>query len=407
MTIDRVKARIMSVMRNLPPLPAVTRQLMSVLASENATANEVARVLSSDQALAGKVLKLVNSSYYGMPTEVTTVSRAVVVLGFTGVRNLALSFGSLETLRALSTSIDMHMFWSHSLATGAAAQNLALLGQRRIDPEEAFLAGLMHDIGAYVLAAAVPDIYAGVMADPRPDRLAAEAEAVGMTHAQVGQGLLQFWELPEAFTNAARYHHDLARATDGQQPLTGLVALADVLATVWGGANEPTPSEADLQALITAHCPQRERLRSALECMQQKITDTAEFMRIALPDLGLRAGSGADREGTVCVVITTEDERRDWSELVLRQLGYRPYPMQDFFNQDQGSQDVGLVLLDGQCLSRQQIDQLMPFLRDVGAPAALMLDPGVHVPRGMDHLPVVPVIFTRGHLEQILSVPTA
>ena len=94
---------------------------MSVLASENATANEVARVLSSDQALAGKVLKLVNSSYYGMPTEVTTVSRAVVVLGFTGVRNLALSFGSLETLRALSTSIDMHMFWSHSLATGAAA----------------------------------------------------------------------------------------------------------------------------------------------------------------------------------------------------------------------------------------------------------------------------------------------
>jgi HD-like signal output (HDOD) protein len=404
-TIDRVKARIMSVMRNLPPLPAVTRQLMSVLASENATANEVGRVLSSDQALAGKVLKLVNSSYYGMPTEVTTVSRAVVVLGFTGVRNLALSFGSLETLRTLSTNIDMHLFWSHSLATGAAAQNLALLGQRRIDPEEAFLAGLMHDIGAYVLAAAVPEIYAGVLADPRQDRLAAEAEAVGMTHAQVGQGLLQFWELPEAFTNAARYHHDLARATDGQQPLTGLVALADVLATVWGGSGEPTPSEADLQALIAAHCPHRERLRSALEGMQQKITDTAEFMRIALPDLGLRSGTGTGREGVACVVITTEDERRDWSELVLRQLGYRPCPMQDFFNQDQGTQDVGLVLLDGQCLSRQQIDQLMPFLRDVGVPTALMLDPGAHVPRGMEHLTVVPVVFTRGHLDHLLAVP--
>ena len=73
----------------------------------------------------------------------------------------------------------------------------------------------MHDIGAYVLAAAVPDIYGPILKDSTRDRLEAEAEAIGMTHAQVGQGLLQFWELPEAFSNAARYHHDFARATDG------------------------------------------------------------------------------------------------------------------------------------------------------------------------------------------------
>ena len=232
MSVDRVKARIMSVMRNLPPLPAVTRQLMTTLSDENATAGEVARILSSDQALAGKVLKLVNSSFYALPTEVTTISRAVVVLGFTGVRNLALGFGSIEMLRSLGTTIDMRSFWSHALATRSAAQNMALLGQRRIDPEEAFLAGLMHDIGAYVLAAAVPDIYGDILKDDTQDRLAAEQAAIGMTHAHVGQGLMQFWELPEAFGNAARYHHDIARATDGQQPLTGLVALADVLSNI-------------------------------------------------------------------------------------------------------------------------------------------------------------------------------
>lgn len=405
MSVDRVKARIMSVMRNLPPLPAVTRQLMSVLGSENASAGEVARVLSSDQALAGKVLKLVNSSFYAMPTEVTTISRAVVVLGFTGVRNLALGFGSIEMLRSLESTIDMRSFWSHALATGAAAQNLALLGPRRIDPEEAFLAGLMHDIGAYVLAAAVPDIYAPILQDDRQDRLVAEAEAIGMTHAQVGQGLLQFWELPEAFSNAARYHHDVARATDGQQPLTGLVALADVLATVWGNSCEPTPREADLRALINAHCPNQDRLRASLDGMRQKIAETAEFMQIALPDLGLRDSDPHDK-GSLCVVISTEDERRDWSELVLRQLGHRTFPMQSFFNQEPGSQDVGLVLLDGQSLTRQQVDQLLPFLAEIGAPTALMLDRDAHAPHGTTHLPTVPVVFTRGHLEPLLCLQT-
>lgn len=396
----------MSVMRNLPPLPAVTRQLMNVLGSENASAGEVARVLSSDQALAGKVLKLVNSSYYAMPTEVTTISRAVVVLGFTGVRNLALGFGSIEMLRTLESTIDMRSFWSHALATGAAAQNMALLGPRRIDPEEAFLAGLMHDIGAYVLAAAVPDIYGPILDSPRQDRLVAEAEAIGMTHAQVGQGLLQFWELPEAFSNAARYHHDIARATDGHQPMTGLVALADVLATVWGQSCEPTPPEADLRALIAAHCPNQDRLRASLEGMRAKISETAEFMQIALPDLGLAQAAGADK-GTVCVVISTEDERRDWSELVLRQLGHTTFPMQSFFNQDPGSQDVGLVLMDGQCLTRQQVDQLLPFLRDTGVPTAVMVDQGAHAPRGAEHLPQLPVVFTRGHLEPLLALQPA
>jgi len=405
-SVDRVKARIMSVMRNLPPLPAVTRQLLTTLGDENASSADVARVLSSDQALAGKVLKLVNSSFYGVPREVTTITRAVTVLGFTGVRNLALGFGSVEMMRSMNTAVDMRAFWAHALATGAAAQSLALYGTRRIDPEEAFLAGLMHDIGAYVLAAAVPDIYAPILEDHTREREVVEAEAIGMTHAQVGQGLLQFWELPEAFGNAARHHHDIARATDGAEPLTGLVALADVLATVWARPSEPTPSEADLRALINAHCSSPDRLRAALEGMQQKIVDTAEFMQLALPDLGLEvAGKGG--QSALCVVITTEDDRREWAELVLTQLGHRICPMQPFFNQEPGTQDVELALLDTQCLSRQQLDQLLPFLRDASVNAALMMDQGVHTPRGAEHLPTVPAVFTRTDIEQLLALQPA
>ncbi len=101
-----------------------------------------------------------------MPTEVTTISRAVVMLGFTGVRNLALGFGSLDALAKLDGKLDMTDFWRHAMANAAAAQALAPLVNRRTDPEEAFIAGLMHDIGAYVLASAVPDEYAAILAEP-------------------------------------------------------------------------------------------------------------------------------------------------------------------------------------------------------------------------------------------------
>ncbi|NCQ35401.1 HDOD domain-containing protein, partial [bacterium] len=240
MSVELIQARIKSVMRNLPPLPEVTRQLLLVIGDEDSSAQDVSKVLASDQALAGKVLKLVNSSFYGVQQEVTTISRAVVMLGFTGVRNLALGFGSISALQKLGGDLDMQHFWAHAVANGAAAQIMAPLANRRTDPEEAFLAGLMHDIGAYVLATAVPESYGPILELPGPKRMDAEREMCGMTHAQVGQGLLKFWDLPTDFTKAARFHHDIAQATDPEQPLTGLVALADVLACVHGGDFETT-----------------------------------------------------------------------------------------------------------------------------------------------------------------------
>ncbi|PID80109.1 HD family phosphohydrolase, partial [bacterium DOLZORAL124_64_63] len=98
---DIIKARIMSVMRNLPPLPQVTTQLLAVINDNDSSADDVTKVLSADGLLAGKVLKLVNSSFYGVTHEVTTVSRAVVLLGFTGIRNLALGFGTVDALKKL------------------------------------------------------------------------------------------------------------------------------------------------------------------------------------------------------------------------------------------------------------------------------------------------------------------
>lgn len=400
MSTDRIKARIMTVMRNLPPLPEVTRQLMSVLGNEKASANDVAKVLSSDQALAGKVLKLVNSSFYGVPKEVTTISRAVVILGFTGIRNLALGFGSVEALQKMGKGVEMHDFWGHALANGAACQALVPHINRRVDPEEAFIAGLMHDIGAYVLATAVPDIYGPIITERGGDRLAREAEEIGLTHAQVGQGLLQYWQLPDPFCDAARFHHDVGRATDGERPLTNLVGLADVMACIHGGSFENTAAESDLLALMRGLGVSLEGMKTALTAMDTKIEDMESFMRIA--GTGARRQDHGEDVKSACVVVTTEDERRDWAQALLTHFGHRIVPMDAYFNQAEGSADVGLVLVDCQCLTREQIGQLMPFLASQPAHAALLLEPGANPPAGTEDLPRLGIVFSRQEVADLL-----
>lgn len=406
MSLDIMKARIMTVMRNLPPLPAVTRQLLAVMRNENSSADDVTKVLSSDQAMAGKVLKLVNSSFYGVPHEVTKISRAVVLLGFTGVRNLALGFGSVEALSKLKGKLDMNEFWGHAMANAAAAQALAPFVNRRTDPEEAFIAGLMHDIGAYVLAAAVPDEYVRILSEPAEDRLRLETELVGLTHAQVGQALLKFWELPEAFSNAARYHHDMTIAAGGTQPLTTLVALADVMACVHGGAFENPATEEELGRLMAAEGVAADQICQAMRTMDQKIQDMELFMQIA--GTATQTG-GINPLGALkaCVVITTDDDRAAWLNCILGSFGLSVFGTQAYFNQEPGSREVGLVLVDPQCLTPQQVEQLVPFLAAQPAKIVVLQEPGSHAPAALAGFPEMGFVFSRRQLAAAMVLQPA
>lgn len=406
MSVDVMKARIMTVMRNLPPLPAVTRQLLAVMRDENSSADDVTKVLSSDQALAGKVLKLVNSSFYGVPNEVTKISRAVVLLGFTGVRNLALGFGSMDALSKIKGKMDMNEFWSHAMANAAAAQSLAPFVKRRTDPEEAFIAGLMHDIGAYVLAAAAPDQYLEVLNSPAEDRMKNEKEVMGMSHAQVGQALLKFWELPEAFSNAARYHHDMAVSTSGDQPLTTLVALADVLACVHGGAFENPVTEEQLGKLMATEGVGPDQMCQAMQGMDKKIEDMEVFMKIAGTGTG---GRGVNPLGAInsAVLVTTDDARKNWLTAVLTNFGVNVFPAQSYFNQEAGSHEVGLVMVDPQCLTAQQVEQLTPFLESQPASIVILQEPGSKSPALLAEYPCMGFVFSRNQLADACQMQPA
>jgi len=402
---DIMKARIMSVMRNLPPLPQVTTQLLAVINDNDSSADDVTKVLSADGPLAGKVLKLVNSSFYGVAQEVTTVSRAVVLLGFTGIRNLALGFGTVDALKKMKCNMDMTRFWSHSIAVASAGQAVAPFVTRRIDPEEAFIAGLMHDIGAYILASAVPETYQEILDAPADERLLLEQEKFGMDHTLAGQALLKFWKLPDSLSEACRFHHDISAASTTESGLTTLTAIADILACVNRGDFETSATENDLMRLLEHAGLSTDDMTRALDSMNEKVDEMADFMKIT----GAGAADMKTEQGPArnCVVITTDDQRRELIQALLTHMGHSLFPMDAFFNRQPGSQDVDTVLVDPETLTRDQLDRLAVFLNDLGVHRAVLVERGTTVPAAMQDWPTLGFLFSSRQLAGVRDLTKA
>ena len=183
-------------------------------------------VIEHDQALTGKMLRLANSAFFGQSRRVATIPRAVVLLGFSTVRNLALSVKVWDALGSGVARAQLEELWTHAVAVGVAAKTLAAR-LRAGDPDEAFTAGLMHDVGRLVLAMRFRDEYwraVGGTAESEPiERI--ESATFGVDHAEVGGWMLEAWSLPPGIVEAVREHH----AEQGRPGVPGLLALTDRL----------------------------------------------------------------------------------------------------------------------------------------------------------------------------------
>jgi HD-like signal output (HDOD) protein len=203
-----------------------------MILNPSTSAKEVAQIISSDPALTSKVLRVVNSSFYGFPNRITTVSHAIVILGFNTIKSIVLSSTIFDVFRrgGKPGDFDRAEFWKHSIGCGAAAK---VLGRRINYPmlEELFIAGLLHDVGKIVLDQYVPDKFAEVGALVRSrDILIAEAETqvLGVTHADVGAWLFEKWNLSKGLTDTVRCHHNPALAGENQR-FAEIIHVADVL----------------------------------------------------------------------------------------------------------------------------------------------------------------------------------
>jgi putative nucleotidyltransferase with HDIG domain len=209
----------------LPSIPKVMQELIASFNDEDVPVSHIVKHISSDQVLSAKMLKLANSAYFQVPYTVATVADAVTKLGFTNVRTLVISIGLTGSFKDIP-GINRKQFWRHSLHTAVASRHLGM--PAGVDAELAFTVGLMHAIGELVMHLGMPQEMLKMDASLPlldPQRLAAEQEAFGYTHAEVGAELARRWKFPLVFASAiAGAGNPLAQAEF--DPLGALVHIA-------------------------------------------------------------------------------------------------------------------------------------------------------------------------------------
>jgi HD-like signal output (HDOD) protein len=229
---ERVAAIVEDV-DSLPSLPSIVVKLIDVVNSSESCAEDAAALIEKDPALTSKMIRLANSAFYGIPRSISSVTSAVVVLGFNTIRSLVLSASVAKMFDGKHT-IDIDRFWKHSVVTAMASKIIVrhLMGVRMMDPESAFCAGVIHDIGMLIFSQYMANDYTRVCEYARANKiplLEAEDKILGVNHAQMGKILAERWSLPSDLEYAIVYHHTPNEA-DKAVPLVNVIHLADNIA---------------------------------------------------------------------------------------------------------------------------------------------------------------------------------
>ena len=228
----------------LPSLPSSVSRITELINDPTSNLTDVAYVIQTDPALALKTLRLVNSAYYGIGQKVNTVEHAVTMLGIKVIRNLAYTAAVFETFKRGSNDL-LH----HSVATGIAMRSLVDQSACRgmIDPDEAFVYGLLHDVGKILIYEFLPKETeaATLMSHARNIPIfEAEREVIGVDHAALGSQLIEKWGLSEQLGAAIAGHHDLsACAEPTHRRLAAALGIADYIC---GASGIPAASKSVL-----------------------------------------------------------------------------------------------------------------------------------------------------------------
>ncbi len=235
----------------LPTIPTVMSQVLAALDNPKLSANQLASLIERDQTLTAKVLKVANSPFYGFARKISTIDLAVVILGINVLKEIVLSLLIQKFFSRLSKSMfDVKSFWNYSLFCGAAAKLLARkLGYKLAG--EAFVAGLMHDLGILIIIENFRKQFGEIRKLQKTKNVSiteAELHILGATHADIGLWLAEKWNLPPKLCLAIKNHHtnykDLISSKDKKnisvdvefqeidQPLTAIVSLSEWFAQI-------------------------------------------------------------------------------------------------------------------------------------------------------------------------------
>jgi len=216
-----VKKKLMNAVEKMPAFPKSVHQVLKLASDINCSQKDLVEVIKKDPVFTIKILRLVNSAYFGLSREITSVNHASVYLGLNTLKNVALGLAAVGAIPKTSMSgLDMGAFWLHSLAVAAATRMLGMiLGISRDEAADYFAAGLLHDIGKAVFALYLPDEFkqaAELASEPGVSLHKAEQKIIGATHADIGAMLADKWSLPSDLYDAIARHHKIQEDDSSQ-----------------------------------------------------------------------------------------------------------------------------------------------------------------------------------------------
>lgn len=238
-------------------LPEITVKIIKTVEDPRSSAAQLHQIVSHDPALVTRILKVVNSAFYGLPGQIASIERAIVLLGLNAVKNIAVaaSLGQLFRGVKLCEGFTAKDLWTHCIAVGVTARELAKLQKLPI-ADEAFLAGLIHDIGVLVALQTAPEGLRQVCDAARTGAAESFCEierrlSGGVDHQMLGMGLAEAWKFPRSCQLVAGYHHEPSKLADNNRTLVRLVHVADILCCQSGKGFNLTAAgqQIDLDAL--------------------------------------------------------------------------------------------------------------------------------------------------------------
>lgn len=202
----------LSMIRELPTMPAVLVRLNRMLQDEVVSIDKIGHLIETDQAISSKILMLVNSAFFGFRSRVSSIPHALMILGFNTVRSAAISVSLIDAIRigTHKDGFDVIDFWRHSIAVAVAARYLGRQ-LRMKDPDDAFTAGLLHDVGKLVMLQFLPELFDVAWAEFRRGKITfieAEQKKLPLNHAMVGAHLARMWQFPADLVEAIAHHHE-------------------------------------------------------------------------------------------------------------------------------------------------------------------------------------------------------
>ncbi|HLP83487.1 MAG TPA: HDOD domain-containing protein [Phycisphaerales bacterium] len=236
---EQVVSNAIREISHIATLPEVTVKVVELVESPKSTAQDLHKVISTDPALCSRILKVVNSSFYGLPGQVGSINRAIVMLGLNAVKNIAIAASMAKLFRGgdIGPSFSGRELWAHCNITAATAKMIA--GSLKLGlQDEAFLGGLIHDIGLMVEMqydrTKLQEVLRQTACDgkgvPGADMILAERTVFGADHQDFGAGLCERWKFPKSFAFVTGFHHRPLEAAADSRTLPALVYVADRLA---------------------------------------------------------------------------------------------------------------------------------------------------------------------------------